>query len=154
VQNCYATGSITGVEDVGGVVGYNEEGTVQNCYATGDITGVDHVGGVVGYNVSSTVQRCVALNTTITGSGTGFGRVVGFATTGLLLTNYANQDMNILGGGSFTNPSNILVLLSATQSPDWWATSPGVWSGVWGMTDTAPWQWNSTEARPKLYFEP
>ena len=38
VTNCYNTGSVTGKDHVGGVVGFNE-GPVINCYNTGSVTG-------------------------------------------------------------------------------------------------------------------
>ncbi|MDO4544268.1 MAG: GLUG motif-containing protein, partial [Clostridia bacterium] len=42
----------------GGVVGWNEAGSVTNCYNTAKVNGVNFVGGVVGYNLSSRVSTC------------------------------------------------------------------------------------------------
>ena len=82
VENCYATGNVTGIgagtkrTDLGGVAGINGTGcTLRNCYATGDVDGYDDIGGVVGYN-SGTLQNCYA-----TGDVSGYdhiGGVVGF----------------------------------------------------------------------------
>ncbi|MBR3438295.1 MAG: leucine-rich repeat domain-containing protein, partial [Clostridia bacterium] len=58
VQSCYNTGDVSGSDYVGGVVGYNNGGTVQSCYNTGDVSGSDYVGGVVGYNNGGTVTNC------------------------------------------------------------------------------------------------
>jgi len=41
---------ITGFEAVGGLVGWNEEGTVSDSYSTGSVTGETQVGGLVGGN--------------------------------------------------------------------------------------------------------
>ncbi|MBL8397753.1 MAG: hypothetical protein JNL84_06345, partial [Candidatus Accumulibacter sp.] len=49
IYNAYATGSVTGTDVVGGLVGDNE-GPINNAYATGSITGNDLVGGLVGDN--------------------------------------------------------------------------------------------------------
>jgi hypothetical protein len=49
VSNCYATGSVRGGEDVGGLVGLNL-GAVSNCYSSGSVTGNYVVGGLVGSN--------------------------------------------------------------------------------------------------------
>jgi hypothetical protein len=56
VQNCYATGTVSGNENVGGVVG--NDGIVQNCYATSKVSGYGNVGGVVGNG--GIVQKCYA----------------------------------------------------------------------------------------------
>jgi len=51
ISNSYATGSVTGDDYVGGLVGRNyDSSTVSNSYATGSVTGDDYVGGLVGYN--------------------------------------------------------------------------------------------------------
>jgi len=82
MQNCYATGSVNGSYDVGSVVGrVDSSSTVQNCYATGSVTGTSYVGGVAGrVSSSSTVQNCYA-----TGSVTGsyyVGGVAGYVYSG------------------------------------------------------------------------
>ena len=68
VSNSYATGAVTGSSDVGGLVGYSFEGTVSNSYATGAVTGTrNQVGGLVGRNDRSTVSN----NSYATGAVTG-----------------------------------------------------------------------------------
>jgi len=73
-------GSVSGGNYVGGVVGYNDKGTVQNCHATGDVSGNSngngnrfnlYVGGVVGVN-SGKVQNCYASGD-VTGNGNSNG---------------------------------------------------------------------------------
>ena len=49
IINCYSTGSIIGNNDVGGLVGTNV-GTIIHCYATGSVTGTTNVSGLVGRN--------------------------------------------------------------------------------------------------------
>ena len=49
VQMCYSNCIVTGVTHVGGVVGNSDQHSiVRNCYNTGPVTGVTHVGGVSG----------------------------------------------------------------------------------------------------------
>ena len=63
VENCYNTGSVTvTVSDwyVDGVVGDNS-GPVENCYNTGEVSGSLYVGGVVGYNNGGSVTGCYFL---------------------------------------------------------------------------------------------
>ena len=47
IEGCHNTGTVTGVQYIGGVVGRNE-GTVTGCYNTGAVCGADSVGGVAG----------------------------------------------------------------------------------------------------------
>ena len=48
ISNCYTTGEVTGVTDVGGLVGHQYYGIVTQCAATGSIEGASNVGGLVG----------------------------------------------------------------------------------------------------------
>ncbi len=50
VSDSYATGGVSGDDNVGGLVGLNEGGTVSNSYATGNVSGCDNVGGLIGSN--------------------------------------------------------------------------------------------------------
>jgi len=52
ITDCYSTGSVSGGDCVGGMVGYNYSGTVTACYATGSVRGDSHIGGLVGTNLS------------------------------------------------------------------------------------------------------
>jgi hypothetical protein len=80
VNNCYATGNVSGTTRVGGLVGYNSSGTsVTNCYSTGSVSGTLEVGGLAGRNVGTVT------NSYSTGSvsGTSYvGGLVGSDTIG------------------------------------------------------------------------
>jgi len=64
IENCSVQGSISGFDNIGGIVGHNYFGTVRGCYVTSvtTITGRMDIGGVVGYNWSgsSLVEKCYA----------------------------------------------------------------------------------------------
>jgi hypothetical protein len=98
VQNCYATGAVSGLEnEVGGVVGCTYDGTVQNCYATGAVNGDGYIGGVVGYNNGGTVQNCYATGAV---NGDGYiGGVVGSTNrwNGMVRNCYATGAVNNSG---------------------------------------------------------
>ena len=49
ITNSSATGTVTGQENVGGLVGKNN-GTITNSYASGTAEGNSYVGGLVGGN--------------------------------------------------------------------------------------------------------
>lgn len=76
ISNCHSTVSVsgTGDQDFGGIVGYNLFGTISNCYTTGRVSGSSYVGGIVGQNAGP-VRNCYATGT-ISGSG-GVGGIVG-----------------------------------------------------------------------------
>lgn len=50
-------GSVNGSGNVGGLVGYNNDGTISQAYVTGMVSGNISVGGLVGYNIYGTISR-------------------------------------------------------------------------------------------------
>ncbi|NIP24596.1 MAG: hypothetical protein GWN67_09750, partial [Phycisphaerae bacterium] len=57
ISESYATGSVSGRDHIGGLVGYNQRtfystpsGTVARCYAVGAVSGTNNVGGLIGFN--------------------------------------------------------------------------------------------------------
>ena len=88
VSNSYATGSVTGNDYVGGLVGKNSGGgTVSNSYATGSVTGDHYVGGLVGKNFRSTVSNSYATGAV---KGEAFvGGLVGYKNNGTVSGSYA-----------------------------------------------------------------
>ncbi len=58
VKNLNVSGTVTGYQYVGGVVGENYNGTVDNCSFSGTVTGYRYVGGVVGNSYTSSVSSC------------------------------------------------------------------------------------------------
>jgi hypothetical protein len=56
IKNCYSTSIVSGNEDVGGLVGDNA-GTITNCYSLGSVSGDEWVGGLVGWNWG-TITNC------------------------------------------------------------------------------------------------
>jgi hypothetical protein len=86
VSNCYSTGSVTGENFVGGLIGINggtvtesysatgvegdwwvgglagcNEGAISDSYATGSISGYQGIGGLVGDNYYGTVNACYSI---------------------------------------------------------------------------------------------
>jgi hypothetical protein len=56
ITNCYATGSVSGISDIGGLAGCNDYNTITNSYATGNVTGTSNIGGLVGLNSSNVIN--------------------------------------------------------------------------------------------------
>ncbi len=59
ITNCYVEGGgVVGYGDVGGLVGRNYYGTISNCYATVSVSGVFDIGGMVGENDGTITDCC------------------------------------------------------------------------------------------------
>ena len=69
LNNCYSTGEVIGVSNVGGLGGNSIGATA--CYSTADVTGKAYVGGVIGNGI---ISKCFS-----TGSVTGNSNVGGVA---------------------------------------------------------------------------
>ena len=72
IINSHATGAVSGDIEAGGLAGTSDEGTIINSYATGTIEGAKASGGLVGSIVRSTI-----INSYATGSVTGNTRLGG-----------------------------------------------------------------------------
>ncbi len=138
--------SITGGNQVGAFVGYNE-GTVTGCYASGTLqSNADSVGGIVGVN-AGTVTSCQAAGA-ITGSSNTVGGLIGnnigtltnsYATTsvtgddtvaGLVAYNQASGSVNLVFASGLVTATNgspqyvggLIARNSGTVSSSYWDT--------------------------------
>ena len=59
ITNCYATSTVLGVEDVGGLVGANH-GIITNCYTIGNTTSHRRLGALAGSN-EGTISNCYSM---------------------------------------------------------------------------------------------
>ncbi|MDI6403140.1 GLUG motif-containing protein, partial [Balneolaceae bacterium ANBcel3] len=82
--NCYATGKVSGVSFVGGLVGYLSNSKIADSFATGDVEGESFIGGLVGdnddgeivYHPTTHWRHETYASGNVTGTGT-LGRVGG-----------------------------------------------------------------------------
>ncbi len=99
VSGCTASGDVTGMGDrVGGVVGYNStNGKVNACYhASGSVSGANFVGGVVGYT-SHRVTACYNASGDVTSKGDFVGSVAGYNSSIITACYWSNYDGNGIG---------------------------------------------------------
>jgi hypothetical protein len=75
ILNSFSSGSVTGLNDVGGLIG-NNSGKVSSSYTTATLTGTNNIGGLVGYN-TNIIESSYA-NNTVTGI-LNIGGLVGYA---------------------------------------------------------------------------
>lgn len=89
IEDCYSTATVTTTGSyAGGIAGGNYEGTIQRCYATGAISSPGSA-GIAGAGVSTnSVLNCIALNSSITGTGSNHARIANGSAT--LTNNYAS----------------------------------------------------------------
>jgi hypothetical protein len=77
VSNSYSTGNVSGESyNVGGLVGENDNGTVSNSYSTGNVTGESYVGGLVGENWQSNISNSYSTGN-VTGEESAVGGLIG-----------------------------------------------------------------------------
>ncbi|WP_175426438.1 MBG domain-containing protein [Azospirillum brasilense] len=91
IANATATGTVSGSQAVGGLVGYHyANGTITSAHATGAVSGTTAIGGLVGANYG-TITKAYA-----TGAVTGTTNVGGLAgaNTGTITTAYATGTAN------------------------------------------------------------
>jgi hypothetical protein len=93
----YATGSASGIDDVGGLVGENS-GAITASYATGSVSGGNYVGGLVGFNNSVGAITASYATGSVSGSGRSVGGLAGFNNSGAITDSYWNTD--IFGAGT------------------------------------------------------
>ena len=96
IENLSVSGSVSGNNYVGGVVGLNR-GSVEDCDFTGSVSGSYYVGGVVGEN-SGSVINCTNTDS-VKGSGIYVGGVVGSNSFSATVTNCYNTG-NVSGPDS------------------------------------------------------
>ena len=62
IENVTLSGvDITGLDDVGALIGYMQGGTVTNCHSSGTVSGGDYIGGLIGYSIEgdgTTISEC------------------------------------------------------------------------------------------------
>jgi hypothetical protein len=102
VENCYASGNMSGYQDVGGLVGSNYEGTVTDSHSDGSMSGSSSVGGLVGFN-RHIVRNChsaASVKGTMVGGLVGVNYVAGTVSNSYSTGN-ATGDESVYGYGEY-----------------------------------------------------
>lgn len=130
VANSY----ISGGRYAGGIVGYNNYGTIDGCYNSGSVssTGEDdeaYAGGIVGYNYEGSVEGCyntgdVSANGEGTGSKIYAGGIVGYDKNGTIDSCYNTGDVSASGEGADAEID--IRTLSAANTADTQPTQSGM----------------------------
>ena len=139
VSNSYATGAVSGVGNVGGLVGENG-GDISNSYATGSVTGGSSVGGLVGSNFEATVSNSYATGT-VTGN-TNVGGLVGHNNGGTVTASYYNSETT----GQSDTGKGVAKTTAELLAP---TGSTGIYQ-TWNATD---WDFGTNEEYPVLKID-
>lgn len=104
IIDCFLSGSINGYNNVGGLVGTNDAGTINNCYSRCNILGTGwNVGGLVGANDTGTITDCSYTGAIFGGSNV--GGLVGTNDTGTIIA--CNSTGSVSGGADGSNIGGI-----------------------------------------------
>ncbi len=77
IDQAYASGNVNGRYGVGGLVGLNDGGQISNAYASGAVNGNTGVGGLIGNIQDGGQVRNTYASGAVTGSGSNIGGLVG-----------------------------------------------------------------------------
>lgn len=72
ITRCFATGSVTGTEYVGGLIGriiWDRFPVIEECYATGTVFGSVNIGGFIGSVYDATISNCFATGSVLCENG-------------------------------------------------------------------------------------
>ena len=103
VRGSYATGSVSSIgvgsgNYIGGLVGWNDSGSILRSYAEGPVQGDGNaLGGLAGHN-SGTVTAAYATGTVNVRAGHSGGGLVGWNNGGSVTSSYATGTVNAAGG--------------------------------------------------------
>ncbi|MHB1564898.1 MAG: GLUG motif-containing protein [Leptospirillum sp.] len=109
ISYSYATGNVSGTGSVGGLVGCNN-GTISYSYATGNVSGSSGVGGLVGTN-SGTISYSYA-----TGNVSGSSGVGGLVGTNSGTISYSYATGNVIGQNNAINVGGLVGYNNGTIS--------------------------------------
>ncbi|MFC5471344.1 S-layer homology domain-containing protein [Cohnella suwonensis] len=85
--------TITGGDNVGGLVGESDNGLISNSYVTGSVSGTNYVGGLIGYNYYTTISNSYAA-ATVSSGGERVGGLVGESHNGLISNSYVTGSVS------------------------------------------------------------
>jgi hypothetical protein len=85
--------NVTGLNDVGGLVGLNNGATILNSYVSGIVSGSSYVGGLVGYSKGGSISNSYSSASVTASSGYGAGGLAG-GNYGSISQSYATGKVN------------------------------------------------------------
>ena len=144
ISNSYAIGNVAGFAEIGGLVGANENGTVTNSYATGAVTGSIETGGLVGGNRIGGIVT----NSYATGAVTGNGGLVGLNEGEPVTNSYYNSQTTSKSDTGKGVPMTSTEMVQQSTFSGWNFTAD---TGTWSIDEWESYpylQWSSRTPAP------
>lgn len=121
VTACSSSGSVSGNNDVGGLIGYSS-GIVINCYSTANVSGNDEVGGLVGMGVS--ISNCYSTGS-VSGNGVYVGGLVGDGSATACFWDVNSSGIDTSAGGVGKTTADMMTKSTFTDAG--WDFGTPVW---------------------------
>ncbi len=137
LSNCYSIGSFSGLNNVGGLVGYNHS-TVSNCYSVSSVSGKSDLGGLLGGTEEGTISNCFSAGRVFSEGANDdhyVGGLIGFIYDGIVINCYSSSNVvgpNTHGVGGLAGFNNHSGTISKCYSVGRVSGSPGS-DGVGGL---------------------
>ncbi len=97
IENGYSDGSA----NVGGLIGYDNAGTIENCYSQVQVEGKGRcIGGLVGYSEGGTITNSYSIGK-VTGGSSNVGGLVGGKNSGTITNSYWDTQTSEITTGSY-----------------------------------------------------
>jgi hypothetical protein len=77
LNQCYATGRVSGIKQIGGITGACNMSTVNNCYSKSSVSGITEIGGLIGTMYKDTILHCYTKGR-VSGACDYVGGIVGY----------------------------------------------------------------------------
>ena len=79
IKSCYSTGSVSGLDNCGGLVGenFNDNNIIESCYSTSSVNGSENIGGLIGQSYGGSITSCYSTGL-VNGDPDYTGGLVGF----------------------------------------------------------------------------
>lgn len=158
-SDSYFSGNIVGDDYVGGIAGYNYNGTIDKCYVNASyIKGKNNVGGLVGEESGSTLTNNFSICSTVSAATDGVGRIYGNGST-TAKTDVANtalvtskvfrqgveQTISDNEGSQGTSIGSSMLKLKATYVTKGWNMEDN-----WNILETESYPYKTYQAAPPV----
>ena len=127
ITDSYSTGSVSGNGSVGGLVGFGSTGAISDSYSSATASGVSSVGGLAGQNYGGTITNCYSTGS-VSASSSGAGSLAGY-NGGTITDTYGTGAVS----GGATDLAGLVGYNAGTIDNSFWdTTTTGQSAGIGG----------------------
>ena len=153
VVACYTTGAVTGTKtSTGGLVGWSK-GTISTSYSTASVSGMSEVGGLVGFVHSGGSITNSYSTGSVSGTESAIGGLIGFATAGVNPATASYWNTTTSGQSTSAGGSGAVGYTTADlQSPTGYTGIYSAWNANIDGNDD-PWHFGAPSEYPLLKYD-